>query len=184
MAVEIFTGRGQGSVFFRFPTQLNERRKRWMQVVRRKDWQPTKHAWICGDHFVSGESIVGTVTRKYYDSYFLIGKPVDQSKNVDYVQVSSVTTNSSTRVRHKAESVRTGLIDGECWLKLRQWTRRMRDKQKSMRRRVRRQLQKVCYYSSSPAGLMHKHKHPLQSEMLRQCSLHCVPPRQHSSIFQ
>ena len=55
-------GERPGLGFFRFPTLPSERRKKWILAVRRKDWQPAKHSRICGDHFVSGETIVGTLT--------------------------------------------------------------------------------------------------------------------------
>ena len=103
-------GEKPGLGFFRFPTQPNERRKRWMQAVRRRDWQPSKHARICGDHFVSGESIVGTVARKYLrQSYFLLGKPVDQSENVDYVP--SVFSYNQQQHRSSAQRERRNRID-------------------------------------------------------------------------
>ena len=30
------------------------RRLKWVKAVKRKNWMPTVHSRICGDHFVSG----------------------------------------------------------------------------------------------------------------------------------
>jgi hypothetical protein len=49
--------------------------------VKRKDWQPTKHARICGDHFVSG-------------------KPVDEAESVDFVP----SIFSYNQHQHKSEA--------------------------------------------------------------------------------
>ena len=46
----------EGLRFFRFPNKPVERRRKWITSVKRKDWQPSKHTRICGDHFVSGLS--------------------------------------------------------------------------------------------------------------------------------
>ena len=47
-------GEKKGLGFFRFPLKPMERRSRWIQAVRRKNWNPSPHSRICGEHFVSG----------------------------------------------------------------------------------------------------------------------------------
>ncbi|KAL5475718.1 hypothetical protein EMCRGX_G025566 [Ephydatia muelleri] len=42
-----------GLGFYRFPFKNEGRLRRWIQAVRREDWQPSKYSRICGDHFVS-----------------------------------------------------------------------------------------------------------------------------------
>ncbi|KAL5469299.1 hypothetical protein EMCRGX_G030541 [Ephydatia muelleri] len=59
-------GERPGLGFYRFPVGPHDRRLKWIQAVSRKGWVPTVHSRICGDHFVSG-------------------RPVDSSKDVDYV---------------------------------------------------------------------------------------------------
>ena len=34
----------------------------WIRALKRKDWVPTAHSRICGDHFVSGEVQMGIAT--------------------------------------------------------------------------------------------------------------------------
>ena len=46
-------GQRLGLGFYRFPFKNEGRLRRWIQAVRREDWQPSKYSRICGDHFVS-----------------------------------------------------------------------------------------------------------------------------------
>ena len=46
--------KGEGTKFYRFPRDL-ERRRRWVLATKRRDWTPTEHARICSDHFVGGK---------------------------------------------------------------------------------------------------------------------------------
>jgi hypothetical protein len=39
--------------FHRFPKDEN-RRRMWINAVRRKDWVPSKEDRVCGRHFVTG----------------------------------------------------------------------------------------------------------------------------------
>ena len=39
-----------GLGFYRFPSKNEDRRRRWSQVIRREDCQPTKYSRFCGDH--------------------------------------------------------------------------------------------------------------------------------------
>ena len=45
--------KGSGLTFYRFPANV-ERRKKWIAAVRREKWTPTKHSWLCSSHFISG----------------------------------------------------------------------------------------------------------------------------------
>ena len=47
-------GQRLGLGFHWFPFKNEGRLRRWIQAVRREDWQPSKYWRICGDHFVSG----------------------------------------------------------------------------------------------------------------------------------
>ena len=40
--------------FFRFPAFPEDRRKRWIQAMRRDKWMPSKWSRVCGSHFVTG----------------------------------------------------------------------------------------------------------------------------------
>ena len=40
--------------FYRFSAMDHARRLKWVKAVKRKNWMPTVHSRICGDHFVSG----------------------------------------------------------------------------------------------------------------------------------
>ena len=37
--------------FHRFPHSNPECLNKWIQAIRRKDWNPIKQSWICGKHF-------------------------------------------------------------------------------------------------------------------------------------
>ena len=42
-----------GLQFYRFP-ENQERRRRWIAAVNRKNWEPNQYTWICSSHFING----------------------------------------------------------------------------------------------------------------------------------
>ena len=46
--------KGCGVSFYRFPVD-SSRRGSWVAAVKRKNWQPTEHSWLCSEHFISGK---------------------------------------------------------------------------------------------------------------------------------
>ena len=44
--------KGSGIQFYRFPVD-EQRRRLWIAAVKRKDWCPTEHTWICSEHFIN-----------------------------------------------------------------------------------------------------------------------------------
>ena len=47
-------GRKEGLSFHRFPED-EERRRKWVAAVNRKDWHPTKYS-LCNEHFIIGKA--------------------------------------------------------------------------------------------------------------------------------
>ena len=45
------TKKGSEYSFHRFPHQNPNLLKKWVHAIRRKQWKPTKHSFICSDHF-------------------------------------------------------------------------------------------------------------------------------------
>ena len=43
--------KGSEYSFHRFPHQNPNLLKKWVHAIRRKQWKPTKHSFICSDHF-------------------------------------------------------------------------------------------------------------------------------------
>ena len=46
--------KGSGMSFYSFPPDSEQRR--WIVAVRRENWTPSEHTWICSAHFVNGKS--------------------------------------------------------------------------------------------------------------------------------
>ena len=47
--------KGSGISFYRFPSDP-ERRSKWIAAVKRENWEPSEHSWICSAHFIDGKS--------------------------------------------------------------------------------------------------------------------------------
>ena len=58
-----------GIHFYRFPKE-NSRRSKWIAAVARKNWEPTRHSWICSAHFVSGSKDDDPLSPDYVPSLF------------------------------------------------------------------------------------------------------------------
>ena len=42
-----------GLRFYRFPSDV-DRRSKWLAAMKRDNWKPNEHSWVCSAHFVSG----------------------------------------------------------------------------------------------------------------------------------
>ena len=47
--------KGSEYSFHHFPHQNPNLLKKWVHAIRRKQWKPTKHSFICSDHFNSNQ---------------------------------------------------------------------------------------------------------------------------------
>ena len=56
--------KGSSLSFYRFPTD-NDRRRRWISAINRKDWRPTQYSYVCSAHFVSGKKSDDPVSPDY-----------------------------------------------------------------------------------------------------------------------
>ena len=45
--------KGTGVKFYRFPKDP-ERKRQWVAAIKRKNWEPNEHSWLCSNHFVGG----------------------------------------------------------------------------------------------------------------------------------
>ena len=61
--------KGCGISFYRFPTDAAKRNK-WIAAIRRKDWEPTEHSWLCSAHFINGKRSNDPLSPDYVPSIF------------------------------------------------------------------------------------------------------------------
>ena len=59
--------KGSGTKFYRFPSDP-ERKSKWIAAVRRENWTPNEHTWICSQHFVTGEKSNNPLAPNYVPS--------------------------------------------------------------------------------------------------------------------
>jgi len=61
--------KGSKLSFYRFPADP-ERRQKWIAALRRKNWKPNRHSWVCSSHFISGEKSDDCLSPDYVPSIF------------------------------------------------------------------------------------------------------------------
>lgn len=61
--------KGSGIKFYRFPTDLEQKRK-WIAAVKCDNWLPNEHTWICSQHFITGEKSNNPLAPNYVPSIF------------------------------------------------------------------------------------------------------------------
>ena len=99
-------GQREGLRFFRFPSKPVERRQKWIIAVKRKNWQPSKHTRICGDHFVSGLSKIICAYAKMISTFVTVGRPVDAQGDVDYVPTVFKFSREESDAKKKRKEAR------------------------------------------------------------------------------
>ena len=64
--------KGSGISFSRFPSKKKneELHKKWVAALRRADWEPDDHAWICSVHFVGGKRSTDPLSPAYLPQLF------------------------------------------------------------------------------------------------------------------
>ena len=67
--------------FYRFPSNP-ERRERWIAAVKRENWHPTEHTWLCSEHFIRKHKSDNPLSLDYVPSVFeYIGSPIKRKLN-------------------------------------------------------------------------------------------------------
>ena len=61
--------KGSSISFYRFPVD-KERRAKWISAIKRKDWVPNEHSWLCSAHFISGQKSNDPLSPDYIPSIF------------------------------------------------------------------------------------------------------------------
>lgn len=61
--------KGCGLSFYRFPVD-SDRRSKWIAAVKRENWQPNEHSWVCSAHFVSGKKSDDPLSPDFVPSVF------------------------------------------------------------------------------------------------------------------
>lgn len=67
--------KGGGMSFYRF-LKDPARRAMWIGAVRRKNWMPNKHTWICREHFISEEKSDNPLSIGYVPTWFAHISPI------------------------------------------------------------------------------------------------------------
>uniref|UniRef100_A0A8C6S5E0 THAP-type domain-containing protein n=1 Tax=Neogobius melanostomus TaxID=47308 RepID=A0A8C6S5E0_9GOBI len=55
--------------FYHIPAD-QDRRRRWIAAINRKDWQPSKYSRICSEHFLQGKKSQDPLSPDYVPSVF------------------------------------------------------------------------------------------------------------------
>ena len=61
--------KGCGLSFYRFPTD-SYRRNKWIAAIKRENWQPKEHSWICSAYFVSRKKSDDRLSPDFVPSVF------------------------------------------------------------------------------------------------------------------
>ena len=94
--------KGSSQSFYRFPTE-NDRRRRWISAINRKDWRPTQYSYVCSAHFVSGKKSDDPVSPDYVPSMFKhVGSPFKRKRVSDYQKYKGKKSRVEVALREEA----------------------------------------------------------------------------------
>lgn len=114
----------KGVKLFRFP-QDKERLKKWIQAIKRQDWEPNKYSRVCGSHFVSGKPSADKSSPDYVPSIFVYSRKSDPSKLsryqrlvnrrsvVEVTQPATSESNSDDATFDNNKSTNTDVVETE-----------------------------------------------------------------------
>jgi hypothetical protein len=90
--------KGNKLSFYRFPVD-SERRARWIAAIRRQNWQPTKHSFLCSAHFITGKKSQDPLSPDYVPSIFtFVNSP---EKNQKAIQLRRYTSRKQLLQRKR-----------------------------------------------------------------------------------
>ena len=162
---------GSGISFHRFPLSRPELLHKWVRAVRRENWTPNKHSYICSDHFHSScfiekPSLVGrrlhsdaipsifpTLKEYYQSSYKRRKSPVKRNYVSPTKIVKSIVTDHSYE---NAEKVELGDIVSETDQEMQELQTRvikLKAKVKVLNQNLRRKGKKIQSLQDLLAGL-------------------------------
>eukprot|EP00118_Oscarella_pearsei_P022682 m.264833 g.264833 ORF g.264833 m.264833 type:complete len:182 (+) comp40480_c0_seq28:53-598(+) len=97
--------------FYRFPKEDTSRRARWISAVKRKNWSPGDHTWICSLHFASGSKRDDPLSPDFVPSVFnYVSSPVKRrkvSEVADYDRRKRTREKRSNAMNEMLESRKT-----------------------------------------------------------------------------
>ena len=97
--------KGSGLCFYRFPTDV-ERRRKWIAAVKRKNWHPSVHSWICSAHFVSRQKSDDQLSPDYVRSIFNhVSSPVKRKRIKDLEAYGRRKKSRTTRLAAAAKQI-------------------------------------------------------------------------------
>ena len=73
--------KGLQYIFYHFHSNP-ERRERWIAAVKRENWHPTEHTWLCSEHFIRKHKSENPLSPDYVPSVFeYVGSPIKRKLN-------------------------------------------------------------------------------------------------------
>ena len=162
---------GSGISFHRFPLSRPELLHKWVRAVRRENWTPNKHSYICSDHFHSScfieklslvgrrlysdaiPSIFPTLKEYYQSSYKRRKSPVKRKYVSPTKIVKSIVTDHSYK---NPEQVELGDIVSETDQEMQELQTRvikLKAKVKVLNQKLRRKGKKIRSLQDLLAGL-------------------------------
>ena len=94
--------KGSSLSYYRFPTD-NDRRRRWISAINRKDWHPTQYSYVCSAHFVSDKKSDDPVSPDYVPSIFKhVSSPMKRKRVCDYQKYKRKKSRVEVALREEA----------------------------------------------------------------------------------
>ena len=91
--------KGSSLSFYRFPTD-NDRRRRWISAINRKDWHPTQYSYVCSTHFVNGKKSDDRVSPDYVPKH--VSSPMKRKRVSDYQKYKRKKSRVEVALREEA----------------------------------------------------------------------------------
>ena len=100
---------GSSLSFYRFPVDL-DRRCKWIAAIKRKNWEPNQHSFLCSDHFTTGRKSQDPLSPDFVPSVF---QYTDSPTRKKTVKAFKKYQNRKTLLRRKIVQEKAERIEEE-----------------------------------------------------------------------